>query len=191
MNLENAKKIDGWMYESELDTLARWSLSCKNIVEVGTWKGRATMAICDNTNGKVYTIDHWKGPEEIDKWSYDYKEVIERGSNYVFNIFTQNLKEHLDSGKLTAIKKSSVQGSKYLTKTFGYNYFDLIFIDADHTFKHAEEDITLYLPLVKHGGRLAGHDFNWEGVREAVIKILPEYKTEGNIWYYDNIINGK
>jgi len=183
LNLENAKKIDGWTFESELATLAKLAEDKENIVEVGSWKGRSTRAICDNTKATVYAVDHWKGPEDFERWSYDYQEVILIGSNGVFNIFKDNLREYVDSGKLIPIKKSSVQGAKYLTKAFGEEYFDMVYIDADHTYEHAKEDIGLYLPLIKKGGIISGHDFNWEGVHNAVCELLPDCKTEGNIWY--------
>lgn len=46
--------------------------------------------------------------------------------------------------------------------------FDLIFVDADHSYEGVKEDIRLSWPLLNEGGVFAGHDYNQEGVAKAV-----------------------
>lgn len=51
------------------------------------------------------------------------------------------------------------------------NDFDAIFIDADHSYDSVKADITNYLPKLKKGGILAGHDYDsvhFPGVIQAV-----------------------
>jgi len=53
---------------------------------------------------------------------------------------------------------------------------DLVFLDADHTFKAVCADINAWWPKVKPGGFLAGHDFGHpmpgcEGVKDAVLRF--------------------
>jgi predicted O-methyltransferase YrrM len=48
---------------------------------------------------------------------------------------------------------------------------DIIFIDADHSFLGVNNDIKAWLPKVREGGILAGHDYNhsqFPGVTNAV-----------------------
>lgn len=45
---------------------------------------------------------------------------------------------------------------------------DFLFIDADHTYEGVREDIMLWLPKVKDGGVISGHDYDWTGVERAV-----------------------
>jgi hypothetical protein len=51
--------IPGWMTHAELDWLAQQASLHQNIVELGSFRGRSTMAICDNAAGKVTAIDTW------------------------------------------------------------------------------------------------------------------------------------
>jgi hypothetical protein len=61
IDIERAKITPGWMYESELETLAKWSNRYRSIhnriIEVGSWMGRSTRAICDNSGGIVIAIN--------------------------------------------------------------------------------------------------------------------------------------
>ena len=50
---------------------------------------------------------------------------------------------------------------------------DLVFIDAEHTYKSTKEDILLWFPKVKKGGILCGHDYD-EIIYPEVIKAVDE-----------------
>jgi hypothetical protein len=183
MNIEKSKLIDGWMFDSELETIATLASNKKNIIEIGCWKGRSTRAICDNTNGNVFVVDHWKGPIDVEKW--DYQEIRDHGSYYVYNMFVNNLKDHIDSGKIKIYVQNSNDAIHYIYQEYGNKYFDMIFIDGDHTYEQARKDILNYLPLVQIGGIISGHDYNWDGVRKAVDECLPGVKLYGNIWCFE------
>ncbi|CAJ1445214.1 unnamed protein product, partial [Effrenium voratum] len=51
---------------------------------------------------------------------------------------------------------------------------DFAFIDADHSYAAAKEDIQLWSPKVRPGGIVAGHDYSalWPGVVEAVHEFV-------------------
>ena len=52
---------------------------------------------------------------------------------------------------------------------------DFVFIDADHSYEAVKQDIQTWLPKVRHGGVLAGHDYGWAGtVQRAVHETLGE-----------------
>lgn len=44
-------------------------------------------------------------------------------------------------------------------KEFPDNYFDFIYIDADHD--RCYEDLVAWYPKLKNGGIIAGHDYHW------------------------------
>lgn len=58
---------------------------------------------------------------------------------------------------------------------------DFVFIDADHSYEGCRADIHAWSPKVRHGGMIAGHDYDafWPGVIRAVTetgraKIFPD-----------------
>lgn len=50
---------------------------------------------------------------------------------------------------------------------------DFVYIDGNHRYEYVKMDIELYLPKVKKGGIICGHDFNHEdGVNKAVLELF-------------------
>jgi predicted O-methyltransferase YrrM len=61
------------------------------------------------------------------------------------------------------------------------NSMDVVYIDADHSYESAKEDISLYLNKVKSGGFICGHDYNngsWPGVVKAVDELSAAIKKD-------------
>jgi cephalosporin hydroxylase len=63
-------------------------------------------------------------------------------------------------------------------KNFEDGSIDMCFIDANHTYPFVVQDIRAYLPKMKKGGTLAGHDWSDPGVRQAVEEIFAGKKYE-------------
>jgi len=61
---------------------------------------------------------------------------------------------------------------------------DFCFVDGDHASLQVECDITNYMPKVKRGGVLFGHDYNRKGggVRAVVDKLLGRIDMIDTIW---------
>jgi len=58
------------------------------------------------------------------------------------------------------------------------NYFDFVYIDANHKYKSIKKDLDAWFPKVKKGGVLAGHDYTARrgyGVIQAVTKFAAKY----------------
>jgi predicted O-methyltransferase YrrM len=67
---------------------------------------------------------------------------------------------------------------------------DFCFIDANHEYEFIKRDIEAYLPKMKDGGIISGHDFGYHGVSKAVNEIfyqeagmLYDFDTKQDIWY--------
>lgn len=62
---------------------------------------------------------------------------------------------------------------------------DFVYIDGDHRYEAVKEDIELYLPKVRVGGMLCGHDFtSTESVRSGVLDMFGKtVSTEGDDWW--------
>jgi predicted O-methyltransferase YrrM len=79
-------------------------------------------------------------------------------------------------GAVTPIRMASVNAAKL----FPDNSIDIVFIDACHEYECVKEDINAWLPKIKKGGIISGHDYQWgddkrpEGapVKKAVDEIF-------------------
>jgi hypothetical protein len=73
------------------------------------------------------------------------------------------------AGKYQTIKS----GSAAAAVNFADQSVDFVFIDADHVYDRVKEDILAWLPKVKPGGIIAGHDYNPpHEVKQAVDEIF-------------------
>jgi len=74
------------------------------------------------------------------------------------------------------IGKPSVEAAKEIPD----KSLDLVFIDANHKYRHVKEDIMAWLPKARDGGMLCGHDYcpAEKGVYQAVNELLPHAKSE-------------
>jgi predicted O-methyltransferase YrrM len=174
-NIEKAEMISGWMTTDELMWLAEHASRAKSIAEVGSWMGRSTRAMADNTKAKVYAIDTWKGSEE-------HQEMLQdRPAKWLRLQFEKNMEgtsiEPMEMTSLEAAEQFVKQGKK----------FDMVFIDADHEYAEIRKDIIAWKSLVKPGGILCGHDYSWPSVIRAVDELIPERKVvdrySNSIWY--------
>ncbi len=77
--------------------------------------------------------------------------------------FFANLKAEIGRGKVRVIEGKSTDVAASLLIEFG-QMFDMVFIDADHSYEGCRDDIAAYRPLLKPGGLFCGHDYPWPSV---------------------------
>lgn len=173
IRLERALAIEGWMSPVELRWLAENAQNCNKILEVGSYKGRSTRALCDNCPGTVTAVDPWSGPYITDKGSVLFDQ------SKAWKDFQINLE---GCSNLIIVRKYF---SDYL-RIYNINDYDLVFLDGDHRYNKVLHDIAEGMRILKPGGILAGHDYthpDWPGVKKAVDEILPERKLVSSIWW--------
>jgi hypothetical protein len=117
-------------------------------VEVGSYAGESA----------EYFAKHFRSLTAVDPWMF--LGNIERA-------FDERMKPYSNVRKL---KMKSDEGATH----FADASLDFVYIDADHHEEFVREDIRLWLPKVKPGGILAGHDYSEKevGVRRAVDDLL-------------------
>lgn len=119
------------------------------VVEVGSWTGFSTALLANEIQGKgkVFTVDHWEGnpgtPTGRDASLRD-----------VYGVFKSNL---IRIGVWDTVYPL-VMDSETASTIFKDGMLDFVFIDADHRYESIKQDIKLWLPKLKKGGILAGHD---------------------------------
>jgi len=68
----------------------------------------------------------------------------------------------------------------------GTGELDFVFIDADHRYKSVLADIKAWMPKVRNGGYITGHDCEHPEVKRALIEIfgIDQYQTaQDEIWF--------
>jgi len=142
------------------------------IAEIGSWKGLSTAvlakAIADH-NGKVFAIDHWMGNEGVPLHKIAKTKDI-------YSIFKRNM---ISSG-VWNIVYPLVMDSQTASKIFRDGILDLVFIDADHRYESVKKDISSWLPKLKKGGILSGHDCEgyYSKYPKEIQKIIDEHCGE-------------
>jgi beta-1,4-mannosyl-glycoprotein beta-1,4-N-acetylglucosaminyltransferase len=155
-------------------------------VEVGSYKGRSScyMAVEIANSGKQIQfdcVDTWKGSEEHQVGQpFEDPDVIK---NKLYEVFKQNMKPVENYYK--DIKATSLDASKL----YADQSLDWVFIDAAHDYENVKADIQAWLPKIKLGGIISGHDYPHPPVRQAVSEILGILPSVGDCWYkvVDNI----
>lgn len=174
VDLVRAKRVSGWMSDAELLFLAQQAQKSNVIFEIGSYLGRSTRAIADNTEGSVHAIDSWNAPVSFSPAG----DVAFNTDMNDFNIFYMNLSDHIRSGKVIPSFKN---WEDYHPKCQA----DFIFIDGNHTYKSVMHDIGKAL---HYGTRMiSGHDWDWSGVQKAVAHYFPSVEVIERIWYVQDI----
>lgn len=133
----------------------------------------------------------WKSCKKfymVDAWEHQNNEIYFDAANFSDDIHSNIYNEcksrfkKFEYDKYEMIKKYSVDASK----AFEDDYFDFIYIDANHSYESTLEDIMFWYPKLKKNGIISGHDYFDEpnikfGVKSAVDLFFKEkniYRTE-------------
>jgi len=125
-----------------------------NVVEVGAWTGAGTKVFA-RFFAKVYAVDPWSSSEPEIAGEYDMKRV-----EAIFD------GRFIGNGRVVKIKKRSLDA----VRDFDDASVDVVYIDAIHKYEYVRDDIKAWLPKVRPGGFISGHDYErrFAGVKRAV-----------------------
>lgn len=141
-----------------------------NFVEVGCWKGRSAvfMAVEIHNSGKSIQfdcVDTWNG--SVTEEPHQTDSSVKAGTLYEKFLSNTDRVKHI----ITPKRGDSVA----MSSTYEDDSLDFVFVDGDHRYESVKADIEAWLPKMKVGGILAGHDYGWcEDVRRAVHEVLGE-----------------
>ncbi len=146
------------------------------MAEVGCFVGDSTR-VWSECALKVHCIDPWKnGYDDDDPSSYrwDMKIIEAQFDDLVLTCPNQNIVKY---------KIDSVAGAKM----FEDGFFDFVYLDGLHTYEGVKDDIAAWLPKVKPGMWLGGHDYKNKlapGVAPAVDEVLgePDQRFRDTSW---------
>ncbi len=191
LNLTKALDTPGFMEPRELVWLASQAKQHELIVEFGSFLGRSTRALADNTAGRVYALDDWAGLRDQEWEPAVLKQLTEDFEKNMHIGFCLHLKDHIDSGKVIPITVNHSNPELLPEEWLDGNKPDMIFIDGDHKYESIKRDLVTSQKRLRPGGLLCGHDFNWPGVKKAVEEELTDFQIAPgtSIWYSVGGIN--
>jgi glycosyltransferase involved in cell wall biosynthesis len=160
---------DWFTYPNLYSRMVKEAKDGYKFVEVGAWKGRSScfLAVEIHNSKKLISfdvVDTWLGSDEHIEF-----EVVK--TNKLYKEFLENIKsvKHI----INPIRMTSLEASKL----YENDSLDFVFIDASHRYEDVKNDLEAWLPKIKEGGFLAGHDYGyWESVTNAVNDFFEEKK---------------
>jgi predicted O-methyltransferase YrrM len=167
--VSTAGQVEGWLTDEQAHQLwhAAASLQPKQrIVEIGSFRGRSTvaLALAAPEGVEILAIDPHSG---VDRAPQETKLDLDAGAEDGV-VFARNLRRFGVADRVNHIQKLS---SHALGDVRGAA--DVLFIDGAHGFRSARQDIVLYGDLVPQGGTMLIHDsFSSVGVTLALISTL-------------------
>jgi hypothetical protein len=106
----------------------------------------------------IIAVDCWDPTFKYQTWTCSQQVVFEKQFSRLFNLYPDNIEKRKGYSKDIAPQIADAS-------------LDLVFIDASHDYDSVKNDIDLWLPKVRTGGFIGGHDYGhkkFPGVKKAV-----------------------
>ena len=132
------------------------------VVEVGSFKGRSTVAMayaCIGTNKRIYCLDTWDGNDS---------DFLERD---FFSDWQTNIKNNKLEQSVLPLKGKSHDILNYWHKLTDKKKIDFVFIDGSHQYLDVLKDFELSYNLVKEKSWIAFHD------------VIHTHPGSENVWH--------
>ncbi len=149
----------------------------QKLCEVGVQHGRNFLLMADHNPQLAVAIDPWIKSANVSGYTQ-----VELDDQYLKLIELSKEKKFIK-----IIRDFSFNAYK----EFSDNYFDLIYIDADHTYEAVLTDLNNWFPKVKKNGFLAGDDYVkitkqkfGKTVKFGVIEAVDEFALKNNLTVY-------
>ena len=143
--------------------------------EIGSYIGESAEIFAQSGKfKKFYCIDPWKA-------GYDPSDIASNRGCF------DEVEATFDAraAKYPIIEKVKMTSSQAAAR-FSRSYLDFVYIDGNHTYCAVKADLRAFIPKVKPGGFVGGHDYGWVGfggsIECAVLEELglPEIFDDGN-----------
>ena len=167
-------RFDGGPFREDL--LARWinDFNFKKVAELGIFDGYTMKTILEGCSDleEIVGVDTWAHPDTysclapIGEQSRDIYSTVDHEANYALTL--KNIKESGNENKAKVLRTTTEEAATL----FKDGYFDLVFIDADHSYEGVKADIKRWVPKVRAGGLVCGHDFSWPGIERAIKETI-------------------
>tara|TARA_Y100000310_G_scaffold344470_1_gene457409 strand:+ start:4966 stop:5592 length:627 start_codon:yes stop_codon:yes gene_type:complete len=156
------------------------------MAEIGCYRGVSTELFAMHCK-KIYAIDPW--------------DLVCEGKYVNVTRATRKMPQQLEAQRIFLVRAMSYSNIEPV-RDFSYracNNFkdeslDMVYIDGHHSYRACLEDVRMWLPKIKVGGTLAGHDFHLPEINRVVKMItraIPDRKRyKDHSWAFVKPKNG-
>lgn len=173
--LQHWKTVPGWAAFKEVYfEQYRLAVGGERFVEIGSWLGKSACLMAGMISQGEKSIEFTC----VDPWTdggMDLKETEHfrrLGVQHIYDMFlinTEPLKPWINHIR---------EWSPKAAENFDDSTIDFLMIDGDHSYEGVKADIQGWLPKMKPGAVIAGDDYTWPGVKEAVAEFFPGHKSK-------------
>lgn len=161
---------------AELVNLNKWRVG----VELGVFQGVTFFHLLDHCPDLHLTgVDTWR-PNPKARGKPGGRSYEEHDLEAFYRGISRQLIKY--RGRAEIIRAFTAPSAGF----FEDGSLDFVFIDADHTQEGVSADIRAWLPKIRPGGALTGHDAGspkFPGVTEALNELLPGWTLlHSNVW---------
>ena len=169
--------VEGWLSDREAAFLYETAGRCQGqngvVVEIGSFKGKSTVAIglgLRNANPWIMAIDP------------HISDLEHRGQGSSLTDFQRNIARAGLANIVTPIVAKSQEAAARW-----FHPIEFLWIDGDHTYEGAMADFVKYSPHVIDGGIIAFHDATQDEVPKVVVRVFRQ-QGYGGIGIVDSIV---
>ena len=124
--------------------------------EIGVQEGIYSECILQNWKGKtLFSVDAWKNFD-----AGEYIDISNRNDDEHILLYVNTTLRLRSFGERSIVWRMTSEQAAFAMPD---NTLDFCYIDADHRYEAAKQDIELWLPKVKSGGIICGHDYVPDG----------------------------
>lgn len=156
------------------------------MIEIGSYMGESTLMFASSgLFNQIYAIDPFVIDEEFSNDTLRKDKKYTGYDSFDISIFVE--KEFKTNTRyfdnITLVKEYSFN----CADSFVNNTVDFIYLDGEHTYEALKQDLELFLPKLKVGGVISGHDYypeRWPGAVKAVNETLgnPDFVFNDTSW---------
>jgi predicted O-methyltransferase YrrM len=153
--MPDALEIEGFLSLSEATLLSDCGAMANHcIVEIGSYRGRSTIALAQRATVPVYAIDphEWFTAED----GHIFDGPMDR-EHFMRNLLSSGMAQ-----RVRLVNLASIQAAASWQRPI-----DVLWIDGDHRAAAVRADLHAWLPFVVAGGQVLLHDYDTPGVMAA------------------------
>lgn len=149
------------------------------IVEIGVAYGyHARHILVKNSEVQYIGVDPYIAEyDQEDPFVHDVSKLFRSTPKDAMDRLYRAVSEGLDKefGKRASVRREK---SVAASKNFDDASLPLVFVDGDHRYEAVLADLRAWWPKISHGGVLCGDDFQWPGVRKAVMHFFTRTRQD-------------